>query len=119
MKAKVKDVMTRSLITIAPDAVIHEARRLMERHRLSALPVVDEAHRPVGVVSATDLLANLHSTLPVNRVMTEEVFTIEQDHDVGAAAKSMRTHAVHRLIVVENQMAVGVVSALDLLQFVA
>ena len=50
-------VMTRPVVTIEPDAPITKAVRLMLQHRISGLPVVDRAGRPVGIVHMHDLLA--------------------------------------------------------------
>ena len=53
---RVGDFMTRRVITVAPDASIVEAARLMLEHKISGLPVIDAAHRVVGIVSEHDLL---------------------------------------------------------------
>jgi CBS domain-containing protein len=52
---KVADIMTRQLITIAPDASIAEACRLLHDHRLRRLPVV-ENDKLVGVIARVDLV---------------------------------------------------------------
>ena len=49
-------IMTRSVITIAPDATILKAAKTMLQHRVSGLPVVDTAGRLVGVVSEGDFI---------------------------------------------------------------
>jgi CBS domain-containing protein len=53
---KAKDVMTRHVITIAPDASILEALRLMLQHGISGLPVVDKNGALVGIVTEGDFL---------------------------------------------------------------
>ncbi|MCD0484496.1 CBS domain-containing protein [Streptacidiphilus sp. ASG 303] len=50
------DVMTGPAVCVAPDVPLAEAARLMARHHVKRLPVVDAERRPVGVVSRTDLL---------------------------------------------------------------
>ena len=54
-KLLVKDVMVKSVITVAPDDPIERAALLMEEHRVSGLPVV-EGGRLVGILTITDLL---------------------------------------------------------------
>jgi CBS domain-containing protein len=49
-------IMTRSVITIAPDATILEAAKTMLQHHVSGLPVVDAAGRLVGIVSEGDFI---------------------------------------------------------------
>jgi len=53
---KAKDVMTQHVITIAPDASIVEALRLMLQHRISGLPVVDNNGTLAGIVTEGDFL---------------------------------------------------------------
>ena len=52
----VKEVMTKKLITIGPDAILEEAADLMSEHKIKKLPVVQEGHL-VGIVTATDLIS--------------------------------------------------------------
>jgi CBS domain-containing protein len=53
---KAKDVMTQHVITVAPDASILEALRLMLQHRISGLPVVDKNGTLAGIVTEGDFL---------------------------------------------------------------
>jgi len=53
---KAEDVMTRDVISIAPDATVLQAARLMLQHHISGLPVVDESGKLVGVLSEGDFL---------------------------------------------------------------
>jgi CBS domain-containing protein len=50
------EVMSAPAITIDPDATVPMAAKLMARHRIKRLPVVDDQHRLVGIVSRADLL---------------------------------------------------------------
>lgn len=49
-------VMTREVVTVGPDETIEDAAKLLYRHRIGALPVVDSDQRLLGIVSETDLL---------------------------------------------------------------
>lgn len=118
MRHIVQDMMSESLIVIHSSTAVHDARRLMEQHRLTAIPVVDAGGRCVGIVSATDLLSNFDPGLSISRVMTEHVRTVGRDEDIGVAAHRMHTHRVHRLVVTHDEKAVGIISALDVLPFV-
>lgn len=53
------DVMTRRIVTIAPEAPVEEAARLMLRHRVSGLPVVDGSAKLLGILTEGDLLRRL------------------------------------------------------------
>jgi len=49
MNAKVRDLMTESVITVEPDATIDRVRRILQRNKVGALPVVDPDGQPVGI----------------------------------------------------------------------
>ena len=48
-------VMTRDVVTVGPDETVGEAAARMEAHAISALPVVDDDHRLIGIVSSEAL----------------------------------------------------------------
>ncbi len=50
-----KGIMTRRVVTAAPDEPIDLAARRLERHNISALPVVDQAHAVIGIITSEDL----------------------------------------------------------------
>jgi len=58
------DVMTHDVISIAPDTTVREARRLLRRHDIKALPVVDAKRRVKGIVTRADLADNGRNTHP-------------------------------------------------------
>jgi len=53
---RVKDVMTKNLITVNPNTTLEEAADIMVNHKIKKLPVIDRG-RLVGIVTATDLIA--------------------------------------------------------------
>jgi CBS domain-containing protein len=135
----VGDVMTREVVRVGLDTpyrVIVDA--LMER-RISAVPVVDDTHRVVGIVSEADLLHRVeflgeeHERRVFERpsrheartkshgmlardLMTSPAVTVAADTSVARAAKIMESARVKRLPVVDASGAlVGIVSRADLL----
>jgi CBS domain-containing protein len=54
-KLTVGEIMTRSVITIGPDASAREGARLMLDHKIGALPVLDDGHL-VGIITETDIV---------------------------------------------------------------
>ena len=53
---KVRDIMTKDLVTINPSSTLEEAAELMVNHKIKKLPVIEKG-RLVGIVTATDLIA--------------------------------------------------------------
>ena len=145
----VATIMTRLTYCVRPEVTVETLATLLLDKRLSGVPVVTAEGRPVGVVSKTDLLRHLHERGDVpesdeNRppddvaslgpgfhavrvdgttvadIMMPIVFAIEQDMPIVQAAALMAGEGVHRLAIVdENVAVVGIVSTLDVVRWVA
>jgi len=139
----VADVMTRDMFAVAPDTSLETAARLLATHHIHGLPVVDGV-RPLGLVTLTDLAdpdrnqsdSNGYplfyrikdGTLTeigddaviragcVSDVMSPFVLSIESTASLVEAARRMIADDVHRLLVMEENELIGIVSAVDLLR---
>jgi arabinose-5-phosphate isomerase len=69
----IREVMTRKPFTIAVGARVPEAIELMQRYKISELPVVDADNRPVGLLDITDLLALSAGAVPRPTVQPERM----------------------------------------------
>jgi CBS domain-containing protein len=133
---RAKDAMTSPAITVTPETHCKDAAALLVRHRISALPVVDASGRLVGLVSEADLLpleaspdARSQATplpprsLPVpsrvDEVMAPEVYTVDEDTDLGIVAQRMLEANVKRFPVLRGDRLVGIVSRHDLVKVIA
>ena len=134
---KVRDIMTTDPVKVTADTRLKEAARLMVRHRVSGLPVVDEAGKLIGIVSEGDFIRReagrdrphgvslLDAVFgegelqpvgaeTVAEVMTRSVVTITPEATVGEAARVMGRRSVKRLPVVDLEGdLVGIVSRSD------
>ncbi|WP_151083248.1 HPP family protein [Nocardioides cynanchi] len=118
----VREVMTSPAVTVTAEASLREAIGLLDRHTITALPVVDEAGRPLGVVSEADLLREAlgrgaHET--VGEVMTSPVRTVSADSTLTDAFAVMDGTVVKSLPVTLHGRVVGVVSRRDLVAALA
>jgi CBS domain-containing protein len=140
------DVMTRHVISVAPDATIEDAVKLMLDRRISGLLVVDAGGHLAGVVTEGDLLRR--SELGTDRqrswwlnllvspgrqadeftrahgrkvadVMTSQVVSVDADASLGDIVELMEKHRIKRVPVVQNDRVVGVCSRADLLRALA
>jgi acetoin utilization protein AcuB len=59
LNKRVHQIMSRNPVTLPPDAGISQAVDLILEHRISCIPIVDDAGKPVGIVSWRDLLKSL------------------------------------------------------------
>lgn len=133
---KAKDAMTSPVITVAPDAHCKDAAALLVKHRISALPVVDADGRLVGLVSEADLLPLETAPDPrlqakplpprtepvprrVDEVMTPQVYTVEEDTDLGLVAQRMLEANVKRFPVMRGEQVTGIISRHDLVRVIA
>jgi CBS domain-containing protein len=125
----VGEMMTRDPIVVRADAPLVEAAQLLDRHRISGLPVVDGTGALVGVVSHTDLLRartteHLWANWPglaVRHLMTSPALSVGPDATVAEAAHLMERDHVHRLIVVgeDGRTPIGIIATADLVHAMA
>lgn len=131
----VRDVMTSPAITVAARTSVKDGLRLLDRHRVTALPVVAPDGHLLGVVSEADLLRDAvrhderthlipheHSEAQprsVEDVMTTLSMTVAPDSDLSDAVEVMTTTAVKSLPVVQEGHVVGVISRSDVVHLLA
>ena len=118
MNIKVNDLMTQQVVTTEPHRSIDHVRGMIDRNHVGAIPVVDSDGHPVGIVSGTDLAAQRNGNSPVRTIMTEKVYTVPQYEDVSTAARVMRNHRIHHVVVTHEQKVVGMLRSFDLLKLV-
>jgi CBS domain-containing protein len=140
MTRNVKDVMTKTVVTVREDAPFKEIVELMEEYRVSALPVLDHDCHLVGVVSEGDLLLKEELAgsargapfietrrkrhdrakaegLVAADLMTSPAITVEPVATLAQAARLMHHKRAKRLPVVDDEgRVVGIVSRADLLK---
>ena len=114
----IDQIMRQPVMTATPHQTASHVRQLMAKHRISALPVVNTDNEPVGMVTAADLLDNHPDGAPVSGFMSEPVYTVPRYDGPHIAARVMRNHKIHHVVVTEGKQVVGMVSAFDLLRLV-
>lgn len=131
----VATVMTKDPVTVAPDAQFKDIVEVLDRHRISAVPVVGGDGVPIGVVSETDLTRSQETTspsLPDGRqtrhdshkatadqavdLMSVPVLAVDASESVSFAARELNRRGVRRLFVLDHGRLVGVLSRRDLLK---
>lgn len=136
---RIREIMTRDLIVATPDMTLQDAMEILAERHIGALPVV-EGGTLVGMFSATDLLsyiAELSEETPsvsftrrrkrtsdledatVGDLMTRKVHSLPPDGTVDEAASLMSEKQIHRIMVMDEGVPVGIISALDVARAVA
>ena len=143
---KVKDIMTRDLITVSPEMEIaHAAKLLLEKH-INGVPVVDGEGKMVGILCQSDLItqqkrfpipsvftlldgfipltsmkhiekeAQKISATTVAHAMTPNPFTVTPEMSIEEVATIMLDKNFHTLPVVDEEKLVGIVGQEDILK---
>jgi CBS domain-containing protein len=136
---KVRDLMTRDVLTLTPETPLKRAAELLARERISGAPVVDDDGRVVGVLSEADVLVKASAEAPrsgllswllepapdyhdkiaatrVEEAMSAPAVTIAPDRGVHEAASLMVDENVNRLPVIEDRELVGIVTRADIVR---
>lgn len=121
-----RDVMTQSPVSIHPDVCIFEAINLLLKNNVTGMPVIDNDHHLVGILSEYDCLrvlassdfyeAGETSTDKVSHYMTREVKTIRPHIGLYMVAQELLSQGVQRLPVVEDGIHLGMVTRAHVLR---
>ncbi len=144
-----RDIMTTEVVSAGPDTTTGEVARLLLDNGISAVPVVDGAGAPIGMVSEGDLIGRNDTDREARRdwwlamlaegedlspeflgqlrtkersardVMAAPVVTISEETEVGEIARLLAAHRIKRVPVVRDGRLVGIVSRADLLRTLA
>ena len=144
---KARDVMTLAVFTAKPTMSVKDVARLFMEQRISAVPVVDDQGKIVGIVSEGDLVHRSEISTErrhpwwldlmagdevlaaeeyikahakrVADIMTRNVITAEPDTPLQEIAETLQKYSVKRLPIVRNGQLVGIVSRANLVQAIA
>jgi CBS domain-containing protein len=143
---KVKDIMTREVITVSPETEIVQATKLLLENRINGVPVMDETGKLVGILCQSDLIAQqkklpipsfftlLDGLIPliskkqlekqvqkiaaitVAQAMTPNPVTVQPDINIEEVAALMVDRNFHTIPVVDEGELVGIVGKEDMLR---
>jgi CBS domain-containing protein len=143
---KVKDIMTKELITVSPETEIVHATKLLLENRINGVPVTDETGKLVGILCQSDLIAQqkelpvpsfftfMNGLIPlismkqfekqvqkiaattVAQAMTPNPVTVKSDTDIKEVAALMVDNNFHTIPVVDEGELVGIVGKEDILR---
>jgi CBS domain-containing protein len=114
---KVEEIMTTDVVSVQADSEIEDAARLMANHRISGLPVMDQANNLVGLVTEYDLISKQGRT--VGDLMTRGIISITPETDVSQVAELLASRRIRRVPVMQGTHLVGIVSRSDLIKQLA
>lgn len=140
------DVMVREVVTVRSETPIADAVELLTKHDISALPVVDDANRLIGILSEADLIRRVElgtekqrpwflesltgaTTLAsefarahgrtVGEIMTTDIVSADEDTPLEEIAGLFERRRIKRVPIVRDGVLVGVLSRSNLIQALA
>src|SRR5450755_3989260 len=133
---KARDVMVSPVVTVKPSSSVKEVATTLLERRISAVPVVDDQGKLVGIISEGDLMHRSEAgterqrswwllgwtgdeTLAAEDVMTRNVITATPKTPLHEIAALLERNSIKRVPIVKDGQLVGIVSRANLIQGVA
>jgi CBS domain-containing protein len=121
MTMKVRDGMTRLVLTIGPAHTLREAARLMSARRVGAAVVVDSEHSGIGILTERDILDSIGAgqdpdTERAAAHRTADVVFASPDWTLQKAAETMVRSGFRHLVVLEGGEVTGLLSMRDIVR---
>lgn len=121
MELRVGDAMTRGVIYATPKENIQRIAEIMKKNDIDSV-IVMEKGRGIGIVTDTDIIGKVVAAgkdpkkTAVSEIMTSPLITITPEKDIDKAARMMRDKNVKRLVVVQKDKIIGLISEFDLIK---
>ena len=116
---QVHEIMTSNPTCCSTDTTIQEAAKLMDEKSVGAIPVINDAGEPVGIITDRDICCGAvaegkAADTPVSDVMSDDLLTVSPDEDVKSCCSKMEEKQVLRSVVTdESGKCCGVVAQAD------
>ena len=120
--AHVRDIMSRGVITIPLGKAALEAAKMLRDHDISFLVTMD-GERPAGVLTERDIVRKIaaedgtSSDVTVDQIHTKTFLSADPSTRIEVAVQKMLNANVRRLVVLEGDRLVGVITQTDLASF--
>jgi CBS domain-containing protein len=116
--SKVKDIMTKTVVTIEANKTVSEATALMTENNVSNLIVMKDV-TPIGIVTERDfvrkvLAKNKPPTIKISEIMSTPLRVIDPDAPIKEAARKIIRKGIRRLPVIHDNKLVGIVTTTDI-----
>src|SRR5690606_27173800 len=110
--------MIQDPITLNVDAKVADALRLMKENSIGGIPVVDDEHKLIGIVTNRDLRFQKKMDEPVVNVMTKDnIITTQKNTDLSKAEDILQEHKIEKLPVVDEQnKLIGLITYRDIIK---
>lgn len=141
-----KDIMTTDVISVSAEEKVEKVATLLVENKISGIPVVDERHHVIGIITENDLIlkagelkvpfyltlfdsiiflenpmkfnTNLkkYTASQVKDAMTEKVLCVEENMEMTKIVNIMQDNEINRVPVVKDGKLVGIITRNDILK---
>ncbi len=116
-KIIIRDIMSKDLVTLQPEASIYDCAKLMQKHGISSIVIKNSKGKLVGVVTKTDLVSTFliqsTATLPISKIMTKKVITVSPNDSIFEVESVLLNNQIRRVVVAKNKIPVGIITYRD------
>ena len=119
---QIRDIMQKNIITIEKDQTILQTARLMKENDISFVVIVENGN-PIGVLSERDFVQKFcienkkSDTIMISEIMSYKFRWVEPTTEIEDAIQKMLNNNIRRLLVLDNQKLVGVITQTDLVSY--
>lgn len=122
-KTTVKDIMTKSVISVDASVSVNEAAKIMEDTKVGAI-VIMENNSPIGIVTDRDFAIKVAAhaypiTTPIKKIMSSPLISISPDESIWMVADLMFTRGVRKIPIIDEDKIIGIVTATDIVNQLA
>jgi len=116
---QVRDIMQKNVITIDYDKTALEAAEMLKEKEISFLVIIKD-NKPSGIVSERDIVRKIAaedltaSSIKLEEIMSKKYKWVEPNTEIEFAVQKMINNNIRRLLVLENENLVGVITQTDL-----
>ena len=103
-------------ITISPESSIEDAFALMDKYKISGIPVVDDITKKLnGILTNRDLRFSQNYKEKVTTLMTKDVVTVKKNISPEQAKELLHKHRIEKLVVVDQEnRCIGLITVKDI-----
>ena len=120
--SKARDIMQKNVITIELEKTAQHASTILKDRDISFLVVVKDS-KPIGIVSERDIVRKVvaenkeSSQIQLESIMSKKFKWVEPNASIESAVQKMLNNNIRRLVVLEDEHLVGVITQTDLTEF--
>ncbi|MDP2915520.1 MAG: IMP dehydrogenase [Candidatus Aminicenantes bacterium] len=104
-------------ISMRPQDKIFQAKDVMQKYRISGLPITDEANMLVGILTNRDIRFETRLNLAIEKVMTKELVTVPVGTSLEEAEKLFHKHKIEKILIVDDHHHLkGMITYKDILK---